>query len=167
MLKKTKISLAGILLATSLIAPSGLALADTGTHPMEVDATMDAPLPADDLSTCSSTDTKYGFSFSAKGSTQGTSWRTKDNDSSVYVKITSRSGYAPRFYIDGAYGNLTGKKDCTQGTHYANRTGEFNIYNSVIEDRRSKARLTGWAIYGHGTVNGLWSPDCVGTFPQL
>lgn len=42
-----------------------------------------------------------------------------------------------------------------------------NIYNSIRESGRSRARSTGWACSGQGGASGVWSPDSLGTFPQL
>lgn len=156
--------LTSLILAASLAVPANVAFAVDGrAAPEDVET-----IPSEQIELCSNnTDTAYSFTFSKQGATQGTPWRAKEDYSSVYVKITAQSGNAPRFYVDGAYGNLTGKKDCTQGTHVANRKGEFCIYNSVREDGRTMARLTSWACTGPGKVSGVWSPDCVGTFPQL
>lgn len=163
MRKTLRTGMASIILATSLIMPTGLALADSVADESGIQPTI-----TQDVSTFKNNkDTGYNFKFSSKGATQGTTGRAKQDDSSVYVKVNSRSGNPIRMYVDGALTNNGHWVDCTQGSHYANRTGEFNIYNSVFESNKRYARLTGWAYKGSGTVMGVWSPDSYGTYPQL
>ena len=57
--------------------------------------------------------------------------------------------------------------NCTQGVYRANHAGEWEMYNLVRENGRSHARLTAWAESGYGTVDGRWSPDCLGHFNKL
>lgn len=111
------------------------------------------------------TDTRFKFLLNSTGATSGTTGRKKDTDSSVYIKIESWGGRSPRLYVDGSNGGSW--YNCTQGTYHANKTGEYEIYNYVNEHGYSYARLTSWAESAPGNAYGLWSPDCVGSFPRL
>ena len=137
MMGKLKMGLVGSALVLSLAAaiPAGMAFADESPENADAPATTSSDISVRK----NNVDRGYDFYFSGYGTTQGTNWRAKEDTSSVYVKISSRWGAPPRFYTDGAYSNNTGAKDCTQGIHYANRVGEFNIYNSIRESGRSRA----------------------------
>lgn len=108
-----------------------------------------------------------GFSFQCSG-TSATGYRRKDNSSSLYINILGYSGKPLRLYVDGAYNtNGSGGANCTEGVYRSNHYGKWEMYNQVRESGRSAARLTAWAESGYGTVNGVWSPDCVGRFSKL
>lgn len=108
-----------------------------------------------------------GFSFQCSG-TSATGYRRKDNSSSLYINILGYSGKPLRLYVDGAYNtNGSGGANCTEGVYRSNHYGKWEMYNQVRESGRSAARLTAWAESGYGTVNGVWSPDCVGRVSKL
>lgn len=112
-------------------------------------------------------DTVFQFTLKYAGATAGTEGREKEDDSSVYIYIDSLAGRAPRMFVDGSTSLYGGWVDCTQGTYYGSKYGEYEIYNEVNENGYTAARLTSWAESSSGSVWGLWSPDCVGHFPRL
>ena len=108
-----------------------------------------------------------GFNFACSG-TSATGYRRKDDSTSLYISILRYSGKPLRLYVDGAYNTSgSGSINCTEGTYRSNHLGAWEMYNQVRENGRSAARLTAWAESGYGTVNGVWSPDCVGRFSKL
>lgn len=114
----------------------------------------------------SASDSAYSFSMSGNG-TNGTSGRSKDNDSSSYVKISSITNSC-RMYIDGAHGKYGSWNNCTvNGYANATRAGNWRIMNYVNEWGYSYARLTAWANNGATSLYGVWSPDSVGTYPSI
>ncbi len=114
----------------------------------------------------STADYAYNFDMSGNG-TNGTSGRTKDNDSSSYVKISSITNSC-RMYIDGAKSSNGPWRNCTVHD-YANatRVGNWRIMNYVNEWGYSYARLTAWANNGSAKVSGVWSSDCAGSYPAI
>lgn len=159
MLKKR--TLIGAALALSLALGTGVAYAEESPKAGVVGGVDSGVAPL-----VNNTDTSFSFSLASAGSTQGTAGRAKDTSSSVYIRIDGWGGKAPRMYIDG-YRSGTGWVNCTQGTYHANKTGEYEVYNTVKENGLSMARLTSWGESGYGYVYGVWSPDCVGSFPRL
>jgi hypothetical protein len=113
-------------------------------------------------------DKGFAFDLTSTGDTAGTPWYKKGTDSSVYINVQYRSGTAPRGYVDGANSSSgTNKKDCTIGTVYLSKTGEYRFRNLVNESGLTYARLTAWASLGTGYVSGVWSPDCAGSYAYL
>lgn len=110
-----------------------------------------------------------GFAFNlGRGGKVGTGFRRKDDSSSLYIKILAYSGKPLRLYVDGAYDTGgSGWKNCTEGVYRSNHKGEWEMYNQVNESGRHAARLTSWAENGAGSVNGVWSSDCVGHYQKL
>lgn len=102
----------------------------------------------------------YRFNVASDG-TNGTEYRQKQDDTSVYIWIQSWWGVPVRLYADGAI-NSSGwlNMDCTQGTYRSNHPGEWQMYNLVRENGRTWCRLTCWGERGSGGVEGEWSPDC-------
>lgn len=149
MKKKTVGGIAALALAASLAMPVGLAVADDGVAPL------------------SNLDSSYNFTFSGQGATQGTSGRTKDTSTASYIKIANKWGADCRVYIDGAMTSAGTWYDRTNSPAYATHTGEFEIHNTVYEAGYKWARLTGWAYAGYGHIDGVWSPDCAGSYPDL
>lgn len=151
-----KISFVSCAVATSLMAATPV-FADTVCGVSEAEASEYA----------NNADTGFSFTLGSGGKT-GTGFRRKDDSSSVYIKILAYSGKPLRLYVDGAYDNNgSGWKDCTEGMYRSNHKGEWEMYNGVNESGRHAARLTSWAESGAGSVNGVWSPDCVGHFQKL
>ena len=110
-------------------------------------------------------DTGFHFSLTSKGATAATGFRRKDNNSSLYVKVTKKTGSTCRVFADGAKNDSgLGKRDCTQRVSKAYGTGEYELYNTVNENKLGYARLSAWAESGAGVLSGVWSPDCVGHF---
>ncbi len=159
---------AAALIATVLATSAVPAFATTPERP-PLDEVVAAEVDHPAMTTLSNhTDTKYTFKINSKNGTSGTSYRRKDDASSVYIKISSVSGKPLRIFVDGALvNNGYLQKDCTQGIYRARKKGEYGIYNTVHEDNKHYARLTAWAETGPGTVSGLWSPDSVGTLAVL
>ncbi len=114
----------------------------------------------------SAADSAYDFKMSGNG-TNGTSGRSKDNDSSSYVYIASITKSC-RLYIDGAKGKYGSWANCTVNDHAnATRPGRWRIMNYVNERGFGYARLTAWANNGATSLHGVWSPDSVGTYPSI
>lgn len=112
-------------------------------------------------------DTGFNFSMATKNNTSGTSYRRKDDKSSVYVYIKNRSG-AARMFVDGAKdANGTGKRDCTSTTYRARKTGKYRMRSNVYEWGYRHARLTAWGETGSAKVSGVWSPDSKYTYQEM
>ena len=106
-------------------------------------------------------DTDYTLNLEFLKDHDGTGFRNKDDDSSLYIKIAGFSGSPARLYVDGAYDDKgTNWTDCTQGIYRSHHYGEWKMYNLVRESGRNHARLTAWRESGPGKVWGQWSPDC-------
>lgn len=114
-------------------------------------------------------DSAYNFYLGSKGATDGTPWRSKDNATSTYIKVSSNWGKSPRLYVDGANdSNGRNTTNCTnKGSVRAPGTGEYEIHNGVYELGFRWARITSWADLGPGGLKGVWSPDCRGNYADL
>ena len=124
---------------------------------------------ASEASPQKSADAPYGFYLGYQGATDGTSWRSKDNATSTYIKVNSKWGKSPRLYVDGAKDtNGRNTTNCTNGGSVrAPGPGEYEIHNGVYELGFRWARITSWADYGSGGLRGEWSPDCSGNYADL
>ena len=112
-------------------------------------------------------DRSYNFQLYPKGEKGGTQFYRKDNSSSVYVHIKSRSG-VHRMYVDGAKNeNGLGWKDFTATTYRSRKVGQGRMRNYVNERGFSHARLTSWANQSSGFVKGVWSPDSQYNWPEM
>lgn len=117
--------------ALSLSTPS-MALAAQVT-----DAVPEQPAPR------TTVDTGFDFEFSGSGSTQGTSWRSKETTSSVYVNATWVEGAKPKIFTDGAVdwkGNNSHNRTIG-GFVRIPRIGRYEIHNTIRENYNSHARL--------------------------
>ncbi|MDO4437029.1 MAG: hypothetical protein Q4B77_03670 [Coriobacteriaceae bacterium] len=154
-------SLAKIAFASCAVAVSLMTATPVFANPV-------SDTPETEVSTfANNADTGFAFNLGWGGKT-GTGFRRKDDSSSLYIKILGYSGNPLRLYVDGAYDNNgSGAINCTQGVYRSNHKGEWEMWNLVKENGRHSARLTSWAESGPGSVNGVWSPDCVGHFQKL
>lgn len=111
--------------------------------------------------------TSFTFSMGAD-KTAATSGRDKNNNSSVYVKISSISNSC-RLYVDGKKSASKGTwTNCTvNGYAKAKSTGKWRIKNTVHESGYGFARLTGWANSSAAVVKGAWSPDSLGSYTAI
>lgn len=143
-------------LAASMLALSLIALPATNAIASEASPT-------------SYVDSTYSFSLGSRGATDGTSWRSKDNATSTYIRVYSKWGQSPRLYVDGAR-NSDGwdTTNCTNYDHVrAPGPGRYEIHNGVYELGFRWARITSWADLGPGGLSGVWSPDCQGNYADL
>ena len=123
-----------------------------------------------------SSDSYYQFDFTLSDSSEKRTWgRSKDNYTSVYVKVnawvntTSDLGlvYMKGYGASDIYGsNLTLR---TYKTYYVGKgyTGESTMVNYIKENGHSHAVLGGYPNNGYGTVMGVWSPDTSGTVAEM
>lgn len=97
----------------------------------------------------------------------------KENTSSVYIN----SQVFPGNYYIYTNGLVGGKwEDCTQRDAVVPGTGEYLIYNTIMEDYRAHGG-TGYTYARLGafkatlligeTASGVWSPDSVGSYPHI
>lgn len=106
------------------------------------------------------------------GSTDGTGWRAKQDDSSTFVWAQTLT--APcQLFVDGqtvdVYGNVvSGPENCTVNDRaYLDYVGSFLIYQNVYEWGHNQARLTSWGSNGASYTDGYWSPDSYGDYPVI
>lgn len=112
-------------------------------------------------------DSGFKFNMATKNNTSATSYRRKEDKSSVYVYIKSRSG-AARMFVDGANdANGAGSRDCTSTTYRARKTGKYRMRSNVYEWGYRHARLTAWGETGAAKVSGVWSPDSKYTYQEM
>lgn len=137
-----------------LITPTASFAAGTGGRPTT------APVPAIEWTTLANTgDTGFHFTMATKDNTSATGFRDKDNDSYVYVNLTTVQG-AARMFVDGASDDKgSNMRDCTNGIYRARTKGVFGLPNSVRGYGLNHARITSWGETGPAVVSGLWSPD--------
>lgn len=113
------------------------------------------------------TDRGFYFDLEPQGDTGATGWYRKDDNSRVYVNITSREG-THRMYVDGAKNSSgSGWKDCTATTYRARKVGKWSMRNTVRSNGFSYARLSAWAEKTKGHVEGVWSPDSSGSYEEM
>lgn len=115
-------------------------------------------------------DKSFEFKMPKRGSTSGTGYRKKDDDSSVYVNISECRG-RPRMFVDGAVNTSGGqKRNCTATVYRASVKGPHRMRNFVNEWGFSYARLTSWNDESvQAYVKGVWSPDSYKSagYPEL
>lgn len=128
--------------------------------------------PEDPVPLFNNEDEGYSFDFNFWFGRANTRWRNKDTNTSVYLRVDYADKNVMRLYVDGAtsssganYKNLTDGKN--NWADSPNVSGEYEIHNSVNETGRGWARLGASSDYGPAILNGVWSPDCVGSFPFI
>lgn len=120
-------------------------------------------------------DTEYKFDFDFSGATDGESGRSKEDDTSSYIKVVTLNIDMFKAYIDGGpsedgpWDNQVSywSGDAVGNSASVTYTGEFLIMNRVYENGLGFARLTGWANSQSGSSTGWWSPDSIGSFPII
>ena len=111
------------------------------------------------VSAANTSDAYYGKSDVASDSSFTTGKRDKDNDSYVYVKLSTGDKAKYRVYGDGF---LMFNKDCTMGSSDKTlRKGQKGfISNSVNENGYDECYLKVTNQSGKKTtIDGYWSPD--------
>lgn len=153
----------GALALPLLCGTPAIAVAQVATQP----ATTQSDEGAGIQPYANTSDSPVDFRMETKNNTSGTSYRRKEDKSSVYVNIKSRSG-AARMFVDGAKdANGTGKRDCTSTTYRARKTGKFRMRSNVYEWGYRHARLTAWGETGAAKVSGVWSPDSKYSYQEM
>lgn len=114
-------------------------------------------------------DTGFAFRFASSGSTyQGDEPRRKDNATSVYVGVKTKTLDRCKAYVDGGSSSSGPWVNKTlKGKATISKLGNFAIQTYVNEHGYKYARLTGWADSQPGVVSGVWSPDSAGTYTAI
>ena len=112
------------------------------------------------VSAANTSDAYYGKTGVKDSSSFTTSKRDKDNDSYVYVKLTTGSKAKYQVYGDGF---MMFNADCTMGGVKTLKNGQkCFISNSVIENGYDECYLKVTNQSGKkSTIDGYWSPDSV------
>ncbi|MBR2834550.1 MAG: hypothetical protein IKE43_02390 [Coriobacteriales bacterium] len=104
--------------------------------------------------------------------------RVKYNTSSVYMSVMSMTCPDFNVYTEGYHWVFVWQQwdDFTyQGSHgYVMDIGQtydnpahYEIWNEIVENNCSKMRLRGDRTSTAGIVNGVWSPDCQGSYTVI
>lgn len=108
------------------------------------------------------TDTAWNFNFTVFDKVEYTTARAKQDDTSAYMILTSRSK-AQRFtasVVDSSYKNFTK----TWYQDIVNVNQDYFVPNYAYEDRGYDVKVRIKATTGDFTgfdANGLWSPDSI------
>lgn len=98
-------------------------------------------------------------------------YRAKWDSTSVYVKPKYFNGTLQ--YVNmrtlGAY-NTSGGGECDKSlrNYYFSSVGTaYFMKNMINEDGYWYAALQGWSGFGEGSVTIEWSPDSIGSYPEM
>lgn len=129
--------------------------------------TMAAPAMADDIATCDYVNKSLYLNISV-GSTYGTPWYAKETYKATYVDVESMGTVDWCFlYADGSNDKST-YENCTDGGRaYLSHAGEYELHNTVTEQRYTYVRVTAYKTSQGGVLTGYWSPDCLGSYADL
>ena len=119
------------------------------------------------VSAANRADTTFSFALNPKGRKKDydhSSWRRKDNKSSVYMKVNSvkYSNNEARAWVQGKKGSSSTKYYDCSGGHFikVNRKGVYYLPNTVKQSGHGYARIGLQANSGSpNQLNGVWSPD--------
>lgn len=117
-------------------------------------------------------DTPFSFTLTINTPHQTTTSRAKQNSTSTYVRLDNvPAGSTVLLSVEGyrPTGNGSTKvwmNETIGGTQVA-RPGRWSVRQLVYENGGRNARLKFQRHSVSGTVNGLWSPDSIGTYPRL
>ena len=97
------------------------------------------------------------------------SFASKANDSSVYVRGTEFTGTLSKVNLQvygSKYSNGLNKENRTVSKgriyYYTQNAKAYKLYNNVNESNDLYAAIATKAATGDGTAIGKWSPDCAG-----
>lgn len=121
----------------------------------------------DAISPQTSVDQSWSFVLYGGGK-NSTSWRQKDNATSMYVYCRSITNGVMHLGNWGAWNaSGSGAKNCTQGNPVLRKEGEYEVWNTVYESGMRWSQMIGSSNQTHCKANGKWSPDTVGHFTVL
>lgn len=112
-------------------------------------------------------DTTFSFSLnpsSSKKDFDHSSWRSKDNSSSIYMKVNSvkYSNNVAKAWAQGKQSSNSSKYYDCSGGHFikVNKKGVHYLPNTIKQSKYGYARIGVQANPGaNNTLNGVWSPD--------
>ncbi len=109
-------------------------------------------------------DQSFDLTFNSAGGTDTTSYRQKDDNSKVYIKVNKvkYTNNKVTGWVQGKkYSDSTTNHNCSGGYYYTlNKTGEQWMTNYVNEDGYGYARIKAEApSNAPNVVEGVWSPD--------
>ena len=106
-------------------------------------------------------DSNFSLSVNRLQYTDYTPRREKRDSTSVYMKVTSKSGGILTRVV-GATDSVANLTDCSLGHVYASNLGVTYMITNVYETGKRYAAIRGDAgSSGTGGISGVWSPDSV------
>lgn len=112
-------------------------------------------------------DIDYEFPLTYPGATWATRGASKEDSSSVYIYVKTKTMPTCRVYVD-AWNGSRWVNETVYGYATVKKTGQWRIRSNVYENHgNTNARLSAWANNGHGTLAGKWSPDSWGTYTAI
>lgn len=116
-------------------------------------------------SAANATDRPFTFYITTTNTPVYTTGQTKEDYSSTYVNLKKATNGTIWCDVQGNRGTSTWYRETVGGKHIALTVGQWKVRQNVKENGGTKARLKFERYYSDGELSGVWSPDCVGSYP--